>query len=548
MPRQLGFARSRFPTSFETDPFGKLAVEPRTSSEVIVGGGEFKHGRTSALGSARVGANTMAPGIRGAPSGNGAITTDVPSRLDRLPWTRFHVRIVIALGITWILDGLEVTIVGAIGPVLQNAATLRFSSADIGAVASFYVVGAVAGALIFAWVTDRLGRRWVFFATLAIYVSGVLLTAMSWNFWSFALFRAVTGLGIGGEYAAVNSAIDELMPAKYRGRVDIIVNGSFWLGAAAGAAATPVLLDPSLLPVDVGWRLGFAIGGVLGLSILLLRRHVPESPRWLVTHGRLDEAERTLAAVEREVAAEAGVRLKDPEKGITIHPRGSFPLRDVLTSMFGEHRARSGLALVLMISQAFLYNSVFFTYGLILNSFYGVPEQRVGLYVLPLALGNYCGPLALGALFDTVGRRTMIAGTFGVSGLLLFATAALFSMGVLNALTQTISWVLIFFFASAAASSAYLTASEIFPLESRALAIALFYAAGTAIGGSLSPLLFGWLIETGRAVNVSLGYAIAAALLIAAAWTEWRLGIDAEGASLESIVPPLSRTPAAGRA
>ncbi|MDR3465086.1 MAG: MFS transporter [Xanthobacteraceae bacterium] len=512
-----------------------------------MGGDEFNQGGTSALRPALRAGGPNASGNRGTSGTTGAITTDVPSRLDRLPWTRFHVRIVVALGVTWILDGLEVTMVGAIGPVLQNAGTLRFSSADIGAVASFYVVGAVAGALTFAWITDRRGRRWVFFATLAIYISGVLLTAVSWNFWSFALFRVITGLGIGGEYAAVNSAIDELMPSKYRGRVDIIVNGSFWLGAAAGAAATPVLLDPSLLPVDVGWRLGFAIGGVLGLSILLLRRHVPESPRWLVTHGRLDEAERTLAAVEQEVAAEAGAHLKDPDQGITIHLRTSFPLREIVASMLGEHRARSCLALVLMISQAFLYNSVFFTYGLILHSFYGVPEQRIGLYVLPLALGNYCGPLALGALFDTVGRRTMIAGTFGVSGLLLFATAALFSMGELSALTQTIAWVLIFFFASAAASSAYLTASEIFPLESRALAIAMFYAAGTAIGGSLSPLLFGWLIGTGQSINVSIGYAIAAALLIAAAGTEWRFGIDAEGASLESIAPPLSRTPAAGR-
>lgn len=505
---------------------------------------EFRQDRASAGQPALAG---VATGDRATAGDAGAITTDVPARLDRLPWTRFHARIVLALGVTWILDGLEVTIVGAIGPVLQNTATLRFSSADVGAVASFYVVGAVAGALIFAWLTDRLGRRWVFFATLAIYISGVLLTAMSWNFWSFALFRVITGLGIGGEYAAVNSAIDELMPSKYRGRIDIMVNGSFWLGAAAGAAATPVLLDPNVLPLDLGWRLGFAIGGVLGLSILLLRRHVPESPRWLVTHGRLDEAERTLTAVEREVAGEAGTSLKEPEKGVTIHPRASFPLRDILAAMLGEHRARSGLALMLMIAQAFLYNSVFFTYGLILNSFYGVPERHVGLYVLPLALGNYCGPLALGALFDTVGRRTMIAGTFAVSGLLLFATAVLFSMGALSALTQTIAWVLIFFFASAAASSAYLTASEIFPLESRALAIALFYAAGTAIGGSLSPLLFGWLIETGRPLDVSLGYAIAAALLVAAAWTEWRFGIDAEGASLESIAPPLSRTPAAGQ-
>ena len=470
------------------------------------------------------------------------ITTDIPARLDRLPWAPFHLRIVIALGITWILDGLEVTIVGAIGPALQNPATLGFSSADIGAVASSYVIGAVTGALISAWVTDRLGRRWVFYATLAVYLTGVLLTALSWDFWSFAAFRVLTGVGIGGEYAAVNSAIDELMPSKYRGRVDIMINGSFWVGAAAGAAATPILLNQHLFPVDLGWRLGFAIGGILGLGILMLRRFVPESPRWLVTHGRLDEAERSMGGIEDEVAHRTGMRLTEPNEQITLHPRAAFSFRDIIASMIGEYRTRSCLALVLMVSQAFLYNSVFFTYGLILTRFYNVPENHVGLYVLPLALGNYCGPLFLGTLFDSIGRRVMIAGTYGLSGLLLIVTGALFAAGILTATTQTIAWVLIFFFASTAASSAYLTASEIFPLESRATAIALFYAAGTAIGGALSPLLFGRLIETGEPVNVSIGYAIAAALLIIAAATEWWIGIDAEGKSLEAIARPLSRS------
>jgi MFS family permease len=479
-------------------------------------------------------------GSRGGPAAAATITTDIPARLDRLPWTTFHLRIVIALGITWILDGLEVTIVGAIGPVLQNASTLRFSSSDLGAVASLYVVGAVTGALISAWVTDRFGRRWVFYATLMVYLAGVLLTAVSWNFWSFALFRVVTGIGIGGEYAAVNSAIDELMPARYRGRVDIMVNGSFWLGAAAGAAATPILLNPTYLPIDLGWRLGFGIGGVLGFAILLLRRFVPESPRWLVTHGFHDRADRTVQAIEDEIGRATGRRPPPVHDAITIHPRKSFSLRDILASMIGEYRARSCLVLVLMVAQAFLYNSVFFTYGLILTQFYQVPDSSVGLYLLPLALGNYCGPLLLGPLFDSLGRRIMIAGTFAISGLLLLATAALFSAGLFSATTQTLAWVAIFFFASTAASSAYLTASEIFPLESRALAIAVFYAAGTAIGGTVSPLLFGWLIESGQSGRIAIGYAIAAVLLLAAGWTEWRLGIDAEGKSLEAVARPLS--------
>ena len=468
------------------------------------------------------------------------IKTDIPARLDRLPWSRFHLLIVIGLGVTWILDGLEVTIVGALGPALQNPQTLHLSSANLGAAASFYVVGAVIGALVSGWVTDRFGRRMVFYATLIVYLAGVLLSALAWNFASFALFRMLTGMGIGGEYSAVNSAIDELIPAKYRGRIDLIVNGSFWVGAAAGAAVTPLLLDQSLFSINVGWRLGFGIGGVLGLSILLLRRFVPESPRWLVTHCRAEEANRTVRDIEREVASSSGANLPRPEGSLTVHPRQSFGLGIIFSSMLGEYRARSALALVLMVAQSFLYNSVFFSYGLILSHFYHVPEQRIGYYLLPLALGNFCGPLFLGALFDTVGRRKMIGGTFAVSGVLLLLTALLFGAGWLSEITQTAAWLIIFFFASAAASSAYLTASELFPLETRALAIACFYALGTAIGGSLSPLLFGWLIGSGSSWMVSIGYAISALLLLAAAIAEWKLGVDAEGKSLENIASPLS--------
>ena len=468
------------------------------------------------------------------------VRTDIPARLDRLPWSRFHLLIVVALGVTWILDGLEVTIVGAIGPALQSARTLALTPGSIGAVASFYVVGAVVGAVVFGWITDRFGRRVVFFTTLAIYLVGVLLSALAWDFWSFALFRMLTGFGIGGEYAAINSAIDELIPAKFRGRIDLIVNGSFWLGAAAGAAVSPLLLDPHLFPVNLGWRLGFGVGGVLGLSILFLRGLVPESPRWLVTHGRLEEAEATTAEIERRVEAATGVKLPPAQGTLEVHPRRAFGFGLIFKAMLGRYRDRSLLALVLMTAQAFLFNAVFFTYGVVLVRFEHAPAFGTGLYLLPLALGNFCGPVVLGRLFDTVGRKTMIAGTFGLSGVLLIATALLFGAGLLNALTQTLAWMTIFFFASAAASSAYLTASEIFPLETRALAIACFYALGTLIGGAASPLLFGALIDTGARWAISAGYGVAAALLLLAAAVELRLGVDAEGKSLESIAEPLS--------
>ena len=469
------------------------------------------------------------------------IRTNIPFRLDRLPWSRFHLLVVISLGITWILDGLEVTIVGSLGPALQSVKTLHLSSANLGAVASFYVVGAVVGALIFGWITDRHGRRFVFYVTLIVYLCGVFLRAFAWDFWSFAIFRMITGLGIGGEYAAINSAIDELLPANYRGRVDLVVNGRFWLGAAGGALAVPFLLDQRLFAPDIGWRLGFGIGAILGLGILLLRRFVPESPRWLVTHGQNEKAEETVTEIEKGIAKAAGRYPLAPQESIEVHPKKSFGIGLILSSMIGKYRKRSILALTLMVAQSFLYNSVFFTFGLVLSHFYHVPSGRIGLYLLPLAIGNFCGPLFLGTLFDTIGRKIMIAGTFAISGFLLLITAYLFAAGLLTSVTQTIAWFSIFFFfASAAASSAYLTVSEIFPLETRALAIACFYALGTAIGGSTSPLLFGWLIESGSAWRVSAGYALAAGLLLIAAGTELILGIDAEGKSLESIADPLS--------
>jgi len=447
---------------------------------------------------------------------------------------------VAALGVTWILDGLEVTIVGAIGPVLQNPRTLGLSAVQVGNTASSYLVGAVIGALLFGWMTDRFGRRRIFYITLVVYLAGVLLTAAAWSFWSFAAFRALTGLGIGGEYAAINSAIDELMPARYRGRIDLIVNGSFWLGAAAGSGASLLFLNPDLVAPNLGWRLGFAIGGVLGLGVLLMRRRVPESPRWFVTHGYVQEAEATVTDIERQVAQGAQQSFPAPESGLEIHPRKSFGLGLILRAMLGTYRDRSLLALTLMIAQSFLFNAVFFSYGLVLARFHDVPESRTGLYLVPLAASNFLGPVLLGTLFDTVGRKVMISGSFAIAGTLLIATALAFGSHAFSAWTQTFAWMAIFFFASAAASSAYLTASEIFPLETRALAIAIFYAVGTAIGGTAAPTLFGYLIGTGSHWALAGGYMLAAVLMLVAALAEATLGIDAEGRSLEQIAGPLS--------
>jgi MFS family permease len=469
-------------------------------------------------------------------SAAGEITTDIPARIDRLPWSRFHLLVVVALGITWVLDGLEVTIVGSIGPILKSPQTLGLTDQDIGSVAACYVAGAVVGALLFGWLTDRFGRRLIFNVTLGLYLIGVLLSAFSWNVWSFAAFRIITGLGIGGEYAAINSAIDELIPARLRGRVDLIVNGSYWAGAAFGAVGSLLLLSGRFVGVDIGWRLGFAIGAVLGGSILFLRRFVPESPRWQVTHGRQQEAEETTADIEHMV----GQPLPPPKGTLTVHPRKVFGFGLILRSMLGENRGRSFLALALMVAQAFLFNAVFFTYGLVLATFYHVADNRTGAYILPLAVGNFLGPLLLGHLFDTVGRKTMIAGTYALSGVMLVAVAVLFGMGVLTAWTQTACWMAIFFVASAAASSAYLTASEIFPLETRAMAIAVFYALGTLIGGVSAPFIFGWLIGTGKEWIVSAGYAGAAVLMIGAAVCEICLGVEAAGKSLEEVAQPLS--------
>jgi MFS family permease len=473
------------------------------------------------------GTEPVAPGTR--------IETDIPARLDRLPWSRWHWRVVIALGITWILDGLEVTLVGAVASVLGEPGTLHLSESEIGAAASAYLFGAIAGALLFGRLTDRFGRKKLFLVTLAVYLGATLLTALSFNFASFALFRALTGAGIGGEYAAINSAIDELVPARVRGRCDLAINGTYWLGTAIGAASTLVLLDPAVLPHSIGWRAAFGLGALLGGSILLVRRHVPESPRWLLLHGRVAEAEAVVDEIEREISRTLALPAPPPARPITV--KGTVTFTAIARVLLRRHPRRTALGLSLMIAQAFAYNAIFFTYALVLSRFYGVPPDRIGLYLLPFAAGNLLGPLLLGHLFDVVGRRTMIAVTYGASGMLLALTGVLFERGLLSAQTQTALWTVVFFVASAAASSAYLTVSELFPVELRGMAIALFYAVGTAAGGVLAPALFGVLIESGSRRNVLSGYLLGAALLVGAALVAVALGVAAEGRSLEDLNP-----------
>ena len=477
------------------------------------------------------------------------IESYVPARLDRLPWSRWHWLIVASLGATWILDGLEVTLAGALGGILTRHETLGLTDTEVGASATCYLSGAVVGALLFGYGTDRFGRKKLFFITVVVYLIGTALSALSWDFSSYALFRAITGAGIGGEYAAINSAIDELIPARVRGRVDLIINGSYWIGAAIGAAATLLLLDPRHIPVWFGWRLTFAIGATLGIIVIFFRRWIPESPRWLMIHGYNHEAEQIVGEVERRIPATRSSgsaakfitpALQPANTPIRVRTRTHTPWQEIWSAIAHEYRRRSLLAFVLMSTQAFFYNAIFFTYALVLMRFYNVPEQNVGAYLLPFALGNALGPLLLGHLFDTIGRKRMITATYGLAGILLALTGWLFHAGTLTAQTQTLAWMIIFFIASAAASSAYLTASEIFPIEMRAIAIAIFYAVGTLVGGVGAPFLFGSIIGTGSRTALFLGYLLAAALMIFGAAIEALIGVPAERRSLEHVAAPLS--------
>jgi MFS family permease len=468
----------------------------------------------------------------------------IPARLDRLRWAPFHTRLVLALGVAWVLDGLEITVASAVGAVLNKPESLGLSATQVGAIATVYLLGEVFGALLFGRLSDALGRRNLFIVTLGVYLAGNALTALTWGNSALALTflyltRFIAGSGIGGEYAAINSAIDEMMPAHYRGRVDIAVNGTYWAGAIIGTLGTYVLLNH--LSLGVGWRLGFLIGPVIGLLIWNLRRHLPESPRWLITHGRDREAEENIRLIENEVE-QSGQKLAPvgDDQAIKLQPGDKHGYLALLHVLFRNYPKRSILGATLMITQSFLYNAIFFTYTLVLSKFYGIDAAKTPIYLVLFAVGNLAGPLVLGRLFDTRGRRFMIAGTYLLSGALLAVTAVLFKAGALTAVTQTIAWCVIFFFASAGASSAYLTVSEIFPLEVRAKAIAVFFAIAQCFG-AIGPILYGALIGDGaNPARLFWGYLLAAVIMAIGGLVESFFGIDAERRSLEEIAAPLT--------
>jgi MFS family permease len=460
----------------------------------------------------------------GGAAAAGVVATRIPARLERLPWGRFHVLVVAALGVTWILDGLEVTLAGSVGAALKASPALQFTDPQVGLAGSAYLSGAVVGALFFGWLTDRLGRKKLFFITIAVYLSATALTGLAWNGFTFFLFRFLTGAGIGGEYAAINSTIQELIPARFRGHLDLMINGSFWVGAALGALVAVALLNPSLVDPELGWRLAFLTGAAIGLVVFAMRMWIPESPRWLAIHGREAEGEAAVAAIEKRFI-DAGVDLAPvPESAaIRLRSRTHTPLREVFDTLFNHYRLRTFVGLTLMAAQAFFYNAIFFTYALVLTKFYGVEAGDVGWYILPFAAGNFFGPVVLGRLFDTHGRRLMISLTYAVSGLLLVVVGAMFERDLLTAATQT-----------------NLTVSETFPLEIRALTIAVFYAIGTGLGGVAAPYVFGKLIQSGSRQSVFSGYVFAAILMFAAAFVAARYAIRAERRPLEQVATPLS--------
>ena len=370
------------------------------------------------------------------PNDDRVIETSIPSRLDSLRWSGFHTRIVIALGITWILDGLEVTLAGALSGALKESPTMHFTNFEVGLSNSAYLAGAVLGALWFGWLTDRIGRKKLFFITLALYLTATAATALSWGVASYALFRFLTGAGIGGEYTAINSTIQELVPARYRGWTDLVINGSFWVGAAMGAVSAIILLDPAVIDPDLGWRLAYLTGACLGLVVFVMRMWIPESPRWLMTHGYHRAAAHAVAEIEGRFVRHGAVLADCGDACVRLRARRSTPLGEVVSTLIHRYPQRTFVGLTLMASQAFFYNAIFFTYALILTDFYAIPADAIGWYILPFAAGNFLGPLLLGRLFDTLGRRIMISATYAISGLLLAATGQLFVAGLLDATTQ----------------------------------------------------------------------------------------------------------------
>ena len=469
---------------------------------------------------------------------NQQIETDIPARLDRLPWSSWHTRIILSLGTSWLLDGLEVTLTGSLSGILESKAGLSLRETQVTAAATTYLAGAVLGAILFGYLTDRLGRKRLFLVTLATYSIATIATAFSHGFFFFEVCRFFTGLGIGGEYAAINSAVDELIPMKVRGRVDLAVNSTFWVGASLGSLATLALLHGHGFPRDTGWRYAFGIGGTLGVAVLALRLFVPESPRWLMLRGREEEADKIVKDIEARAAKGSQLPPVEEDK-LKLTVRDHTPIKDIFRSMWVDNRQRSILALLLMVGQAFFFNAVFFTYGLIVKKFFHISDDDLPLHLLPFAIGSFFGPLVLGPLFDKIGRKPMITATYGIAGLLLAGTAWPFAAGILTAKTLGICFTIIFFVASSAASAAYLTVSEIFPLEIRAFAIAIFYAIGTLLGGVGAPFLFGIFIASGSKPEVAIGYAIGAALMLIAAAFEFFWGVEAAGKSLESISKPL---------
>jgi MFS family permease len=473
----------------------------------------------------------------------GSIRSLIPARIDRLPWSRFHTRLVTALGVAWVLDGLEITIASNVGPDLTLKSSLGLSASSAADIATWYLIGEVIGALFFGQLSDKLGRRNLFMVTLGIYLIGSGLTAATpagghWFVFLYAT-RVIAGTGIGGEYAAINSAIDEMIPARYRGRVDLAVNGTYWGGAVLGTIATLFLLN-SLAP-GTSWRVAYVVGPVLALVIIYVRRNLPESPRWQIMHGRARAAEASIAEIEQDVEATKGqFPPVSEDNAIEIVPTKRIGYLALLRVLFAHYPRRSVLGASLMVTQSFLYNAIFFTYGLVLQFFFHVSPKHTGYYFLAFAVGNLAGPLTIGRLFDTIGRRKMIAGTYLIAGILLVVSAQLFKAGALNATTQTLCWVVIFFFASAGASAGYLTVSEVFPLEVRAKAIAVFFAIAQCFG-FLGTHLYGHLIGTGKDPNALYwGYLLGAGAMILGGVVAAFLGVNAEGKSLEEVARPLS--------